>query len=346
MTNHNIKSEVLYRVEKLLDVLYKKRLRDVIERRFGLKNGNKETLEAIGQNYNITRERVRQIEVDALNILNEKENLEILKPIFEYLDKLFEEHYRLIGEEKLLSTLTRENYPHSSRSAILLVLFLGESYERFPESEKFHSHWTNKKDAGQAVEKIVNYLTQYLAEKNQPHLHSDLLGLILKKYKSIGENLVLNALDISKEIDKNVFDELGLSYWPDINPKGVRDKAYLALKKQGEPEHFTEITNLINQAGFTDRKAFSQTVHNELIKDKRFVLVGRGIYALAEWGYRPGIVKEIIAEVLTSSKKPLTKDEVIMAVLNQRKVKPNTITINLQNHPEFKKLEDGKYSLT
>src|SRR3990167_4119778 len=38
------------------------RNKDIISRRFGLKNGRKETLESIGKSYGITRERVRQIE--------------------------------------------------------------------------------------------------------------------------------------------------------------------------------------------------------------------------------------------------------------------------------------------
>ena len=166
-----------------------------------MKNGNKETLEAIGQNYNITRERVRQIEVGALDILNKKENLKILKPLFEYLDELFKEHYRLMGEEKLLDTLTRENHPHPARAAVLLVLFLGESYQKFPESERFHSYWTNKKDAEQEAEKIISYLTKYLTQKNQPYLHADLLDVILKKYKNAGQNLILNTLDIVVKTD-------------------------------------------------------------------------------------------------------------------------------------------------
>ncbi len=345
MTNNKFQSEIVRKVEELLNSLSKERLKDVIERRFGLKDGNRETLEAVGQNYGITRERVRQIENDAFKILNERQNLVILKSIFEYLDGLFEEHSYLIGEEKLLSSLTGISESHPSRSALILALTLGKPYQRHTECNKFNPYWTTKKAIRKTVEKLIDYLTEYLNQQNQVYPFSDILKLLSSKHSDISENTILNALDISKEIDQNIFGELGLSHWTEVKPKGVRGKAYLVLKKETEPCHFTEITDLINKANFSDRQAFPQTVHNELIKDNRFVLVGRGVYALQEWGYEPGIVKEIIAKILSEAKKPLTKDEIVAIVLQKRRVKPNTVVINLQNNPEFARLENGRYTL-
>lgn len=345
MTPKKFQSEILRRAEELLSNLPKERLRDVIERRFGLEDGKRETLETVGQDYGITRERVRQIESDAFRILTERQSIAILKPIFEYLDKLFEEHDHLIGEEKLLSSITGISETHPSRSALILVLTLGKSYQRFAECNRFYPHWVTKKTARKVIEKIVDYLTKHLGQKNQVYPVSDILNLLSSKHSDIPGNTILNALDISKEIDENIFGELGLSHWPEINPKGVRDKAYLVLKKETEPRHFTEITDLINKANFASRQAFPQTVHNELIKDERFVLVGRGMYALREWGYEPGVVKEVIVKVLSGAGKPLSKEEIISAILERRQVKPNTVVINLQNNPEFEKLEDGRYRL-
>ncbi len=45
------------------------RSRDVMLRRFGIKTGDVETLESIGKEYGITRERVRQIESQAKKML-------------------------------------------------------------------------------------------------------------------------------------------------------------------------------------------------------------------------------------------------------------------------------------
>lgn len=345
MSTKKIQSEILRRVEELLNNLPKERLRDVIGRRFGLKDGNQATLEAIGKDYGITRERVRQIESDALRVLTERQNLARLEPIFECIDKLFEEHNYLIGEERLLNLLTGISESHPVRSAAMIILTLGKPYQRFTECDKFYPHWVVKKQARNQAEKIIEYLVNYFDQQGQVFPAAEIVAIVSSKHKDFPRGFIENILDISKDIGENIFGELGLNHWPEVSPRGVRDKAYLVLKRESEPRHFTEITDLINRATFSSRQAYPQTVHNELIKDKRFILVGRGIYALSEWGYEPGIVKEVIIKILSGANRPLAKSEIISAVLEKRRIKPNTIVINLQNNPEFEKLEDGRYRL-
>ena len=338
-------TEILRSVEDILNKLPKERLRGVVERRFGLKDGNRQTLEEIGHDYGITRERVRQIESDAFRILTDDQNLFLLKSIFDYLDDIFEEQNYLIGEKRLLNIVTGISEPHPVRSSVLLVLTIGKPYQRFAEDKKFYTYWVTKPQVRTKAEKIIEYLVNHFSQKNQPFLSSEVLNLVYLKHKDVPETFVKNVIEISKDISENIFGEVGLSYWPEINPRGVRDKAYLVLERETEPRHFIEITDLINKANFSSRQAFPQTVHNELIKDERFVLVGRGIYALKKWGYEPGVVKEIIAKILKEANKPLSKEEIISAVLKQRKVKPNTIVVNLQNNREFDRLDDNRYGL-
>jgi len=70
--------------------------------------------------------------------------------------------------------------------------------------------------------------------------------------------------------------------------------------------------------------------------------VGRGLYALSEWGYQPGTVSEIISQVL-KQEGPLTKEEIAKKVLAKRLVKENTILINLQNRKLFERDNTGRY---
>ena len=86
------------------------------------------------------------------------------------------------------------------------------------------------------------------------------------------------------------------------------------------------------------------TTHNELIKDARFVLVGRGLYALTEWGYTAGVVKDVLREIL-AKEGPLTREEIIDKVRKERYVKDNTIVVNLQDANLFKRLANGAYTL-
>ena len=68
--------------------------------------------------------------------------------------------------------------------------------------------------------------------------------------------------------------------------------------------HFSEIANAIKKSDFKRKAVTTQAIHNELIKDSRFVLIGRGIYALNEWGYKKGTVADIITEVI-KEKRPV-----------------------------------------
>ena len=122
----------------------------------------------------------------------------------------------------------------------------------------------------------------------------------------------------------------------------MRDYAYLAVKKHGSPLHFREVSSLIEK--MFNRAAHVATTHNELIKDPRFVLVGRGMYALKEWGYSAGVVRDVIRNSLRDS-GPLTRDQIVEKVLKERHVKPGTVVVNLQNQKYFKRGKDGRYTL-
>jgi hypothetical protein len=303
------------------------RARDVVSRRFGLENGEGETLEAIGKSFKITRERVRQIEESGM----EKIRLEIknYQKVFQHFCDYFKKQGGLKNELILLSDLGGEKF----QQQIFFLLSLDKNFERFSESEDFSAFWVSDKEALDKAKKVIFSLIDKLEEAKKP--------LSLKEIKALqpsGEGEILSYLEISKRIQKNSDNVFGLREWPEINPRGIKDKAYLILKKTGKPLHFTDVTKMINGA-------LKQTVHNELIRDDRFVLVGRGIYALSEWGYMPGQVKDVISKILADAKKPLTKQEVLNSVLKQRMVKENTILLNLSNKNYFSKNSQGEYTV-
>ncbi|MBZ9569812.1 hypothetical protein KJA16_02735 [Patescibacteria group bacterium] len=314
------------------------RTKDVIEQRFGLKTGKRKTLEAIGKNYGITRERVRQIEADGF--LKLKPKLEKYQEAFQYFSEQIHNFGDLKKEEILLNLLGSQRFQNQT----FFLLTLGERFERFSENKDFYSLWTINSDSLTFAKSVLDSLYDKLTEINQPQNFEE----ILKKIDSdLGKSLTPQALqsflEVSKKIQSGIDGQFGLKDWPEINPRGVKDRAYLIFKKEKKPLHFTEVTQLINNSKFRKISrpvALPQTVHNELIKDPRFVLVGRGLYALKEWGYVPGVVKDIVSMILKEEKRPLTKEEIIERVLKQRVVKVNTILINLNYFP---RTPDGKY---
>ena len=155
------------------------------------------------------------------------------------------------------------------------------------------------------------------------------------------EEIAKRWLGLSKKIDKNPLGEWGKADSSNVKTRGIRDYAYLVMRKHGSPLHFREVAKKIQDT--FGKKTHVATCHNELIKDKRFVLVGRGFYALAEWGYKPGIVREVIRDIIKKH-GPISKDDVIEHVMKERYLKKNTIIVNLQNPKYFKKNKQDLYT--
>lgn len=314
------------------------RNREIIARRFGLKTGTKETLESIGTSYGITRERVRQIEEVSLSQI--RESLEggtgpgvQVRPFVSLVHNILESNGGVIHEEELFARFSGVSQETPINAALVFILTLTQQFDRSLEDESFHAFWSISADR---TKQFRAQTAQFVASlEKQKHAIPE---------SQIGDAALASYLAISKQAGKNVFNEVGLTKWPEIKPRGVRDKSFLVLKKEGTPKHFREITQLINTANFGARKAHVQTVHNELIKDNRFVLVGRGIYGLAEWGYEPGTVKEVIASLLRKE-GPQSKDKIIAHVMASRMVKPNTVVLGMQDKKLFQETAEGHVAL-
>jgi hypothetical protein len=338
----------LSKYEQLADEALKnipnQRTRDIISLRFGLKDGQRQTLEAIGQQYGITRERVRQVEEAAFSDLADSGLVALFKPAFQAIDNFLNQEGQLAREERLFSSLTGIDQPHPARGAIFFILSLGQPYQRFVESDKFYPLWANSINALNRLEKLNALLIKKLESNQEPVSLDYILTSAKEMANGLPKRVLLSYLDATKQIGQNGFGQFGLAKWPAINPRGAKDKAYIIFKEQNRPLHFREVTELINQANLGTNLAQAQTVHNELIKDNRFILVGRGTYALKEWGYQPGTVKDIIVQTLKENGS-LTKEQILDKVLEARLVKSNTVLINLQNRKYFAREGNGKYSL-
>ncbi|MCP6726772.1 MAG: hypothetical protein KJI69_01910 [Patescibacteria group bacterium] len=314
------------------------RSKDIIVRRFGLKDSSPQTLESIGNAYGITRERVRQIVEGGLkqikSVFKGKKGKDV-DPIFRHFEKTLKGAGGLKREDILVSSLGENDANH-----ILFLLNLGEPFTRQSETGQLHSFWTLKSDIQKDVESLLDKLIRGFEKQGSP-------ATIAELATSHKEDVLLSSLEVSKNILEGSDGKWGLSVWPEINPKGIKDKAYLVLKNSEAPLHFTEVAKLIDklQELLSVRPALAQTVHNELIKDDRFVLVGRGTYGLQEWGYSPGTVRDVLCSILKSNGKALTKDDIIKKTLEQRQVKESTIVMNLQNKQYFVRNAIGRYQL-
>src|SRR3990167_3376586 len=330
-------------VKRLLSSL-PARAQDVIVGRFGLNQEGKEmTLEAIGKKYGITRERVRQIENYAVNHIRKAPTYEKEVAVFEELKNIVSKMGGVISEDDLLNHLGKDIV---TKKYIHFLLVVGDDFNKIKEDIEFKHRWHVD---GELAEKIHNALRKLYTGLGDDEIipESEIVSSFLEHLKDVSnefkqDEILTRWLSISKNIAKNPLGEWGKSKSSNIKTKGVRDYAYLILRKHGSPIHFREVAKLISEV--FNKKAHVATTHNELIKDSRFVLVGRGLYALKEWGYSTGVVRDVILEILKRD-GPLPKDKILEKVLKERYVKPNTIMVNLQNPKYFKKNKQGMYTV-
>jgi len=327
---------------RLLSVL-PERTRDILVKRYGLSDGERSTLEAIGQAYGITRERVRQIENFALNTIRKSDIYKKETPAFEELKNVIVSLGGVVSEDDLLSYVTKDQ---NTQNHVHLFLVLGDTFQRQKEDEQFKHRWIVDNIVAQKVHESLQRLHESLSNED-PVSENEIISRFLTYLKDISEEykneeIAKRWLAISKEIQKNPLGEWGVAQSPNIKARGMRDYAFLVIRRHGNPMHFTEVAKEIEKS--FGKKAHVATCHNELIKDPRFVLVGRGLYALSSWGYSSGIVRDVIADILKKN-GPLLKQDIVDKVLKERYVKPNTIVVNLQDVKYFKKNKDGSYIL-
>jgi hypothetical protein len=330
-------------VKKLLMGL-PERSRTVLEARFGLgTSAERVTLEAIGKRYGITRERVRQIENHALTSLKKSPAFGQAEDAFHELERIIDSLGGIVCEDDLLNFITKDK---SMQNHIYFLLVLGDPFKFRKEDDEVQRCWYVDPQLANQVEDALKRLYSNLADEDLIP-EGEMIDRFLKELQNINDKhrndeVMRRWLRISKSIGKNPLGEWGPSSSPNVKTKGVRDFAYLAVKRHGSPLHFREVSSLIEK--MFGRAAHVATTHNELIKDPRFVLVGRGMYALREWGYTTGVVRDVIREALRKQ-GPMTRDQIIKEVLKERHVKPGTIVVNLQNQKYFKRGKDGKFTL-
>lgn len=342
MTDSNSSLNIEKVVKDILGTIDREREREIISRRFGLFE-RKETLEQIGELLGITRERVRQLEkavIARLKTMAEQGQLPHLEEVQAKMKEEIHDLGKVARIADLSARLTKENN-RLDQARIAFLAQLSPDLAVVEDNDHFHhavgvKEIHDEKGIKELVDKIIDAVNnigrpasiEEIAEKaghNDPK-HAEALARTSKHLASLN-------------------NRWGLIKWPMVNPKNIRDKIYVILHEMNKPLHFNDIAKAIKQSEFKRKDVTTQAIHNELIKDKRFVLIGRGIYALKEWGYSRGTVADVIAEILRKAGEPLHRDDIVKEVLKSRQVKETTILLNLQGKPQFKRVAKATYSL-
>jgi DNA-directed RNA polymerase delta subunit len=320
----------------------------VVKRRFALMGQPKQTLEKIGKQFKVTRERIRQIESIALSKLRRTVRTTRLDEVNEIAKSILRAQGGLMREDDLLSmVLKRLNGATSADGSVLRLSFsIDTEMSATGRSQTFVPFWRlaslSADDISVVIENVVKILKKRKTCMKQEEIISAVQAMNLFKDRVPSRELVTSCLKVDERL-REIDEGWGLSEWRFVRPRSIRDKVEIILKKTAHPLHFMEIANKIRETKFDHKNVTVQAVHNELIRYPQFVLVGRGLYALRDWGYEPGTVADVIERVL-KDKGPLSKKEIISEVGKQRTVKVGTISLNLQKMPYFVRVGRAVYA--
>ena len=326
-----------------LNIIEQDRERKIVEKRFGL-TGQKETLEQIGENLSVTRERVRQLEKVILIRLRVAAS-EGKIPELAAAEKIIIRNLAELGRVARINLLAEKIYGRlASSSEKASLMFLGDISPALTILSENDKYWGALAIADAGNEKTVrgkiDEVVKLIKENKQPMTLDELDAKLSYEHPS----QIAAIASLSKSL-ASLNGLWGLAKWPTVNPKNIRDKIYVILEAKKEPMHFNDIAAAIADSNFRRKNVTTQAIHTELIKDPRFVLIGRGIYALDTWGYKKGTVSDIIVNYLKNLGRPASREEIVAEVLKSRKVKETTILLNLQNKEIFSRVEKNSYTL-
>lgn len=330
----------------------KPREAEVLTKRYGLGGHKSETLQEIGEKFNISRERVRQVENSALAVVRAASDHKPLKDLLALQHEILRSHGGVTAETVLLDEFLLESKRTASEeAAALFILGASRSVTEVSETRQYRRFYALSSAHARAVETLAG-ITQKMLQDDKKAEAASVEDLHVRLLNSpsldsitylFSESLLESTLQIAKAFTQADDGRWGLVTWSDINPRNIRDKTRFTLKRAGTPLHFTEITERIRAAKFDAKPVTTQAVHNELINGSEFVLIGRGIYGLSDWGYVEGTVSDVIEKLLRDAGKPLEREAIIESVLQQRHVSRNTIIINLQNKERFTQVAKHQY---
>jgi hypothetical protein len=326
----------------LAAVIERDREREIITRRYGLFD-RKETLEQIGELLGITRERVRQLEKSVMTKLRQAAEQGTVPHMTEVEARLVSE-LQLLGGAARLSDLTAKVVAENGRDEQSRIAFLALLCPKLvvvdEDNDFYRSVGINSVHDEKQLRKLVAKIIEATKAIGEAKAIED-----VAERAGIKDPSHARALASTSKHLATLNNTWGLTKWPTVNPKNIRDKIYVILFQSGKHMHFNEIAVAIKASDFKRKDVTTQAIHNELIKDNRFVLIGRGIYALKEWGYEKGTVADIITQVLRNAKGPLHRDEIVKRVLKTRYVKETTVLLNLQGKAQFVRVAKATYTL-
>jgi len=291
--------------------LLSERQRAVVCLRNGLQSGGRLTLEKVAQRFNVTRERIRQIELKAINMLKHSSKSALRRRACVLL---------AIADK---GSVVAQAGTERSRIAKFLYDLCG-----VPTITLEHLSLM-----------VVGFRAKELRLPNIEDLKEAILA---------GDNLVGLASAVFGEA---LPEEDALTIAALLRDYAHRrmtkfERAVFALRRIGRPAHFSEIARAYNRL-FPNKWSTEHNVHAVLGRDEnRVVWTGiKGVYALREWGYeKPSMdlfetVAKIVRDKFHETGKPVPFLVIQVEIGKYRKlINPHSLTIAAHVNKHLKRI--------
>ncbi len=284
-TNNN-SSEKLTTLDAYFDLLQiplSTHQKDIINRRLGTYSQHTETLESIARDYNLSRERIRQIEKIAKKKVFSLSNCKTARPLFTQIDLIFAKEGGVLETGNLIAKLTAKLPAVNINSAnIIPILVVMAGYKEILEGV-----WASKETDTSFIIKIQNLAKIILTKRGKPIPKSELVEAVSMCLQKEGltppATFIEACITSSRSLKTDTFAMVFLVEWQYFIPQSRIDYVKDVLESLDRPAHYKEITLRINEMLPKEAQYSEKSIQVILGSSDLFVRVKTGTYALAKW---------------------------------------------------------------
>jgi len=338
-------------VEYMVSLLSSERDREILSRRWGFWDGEKTTLEELGANFALTRERVRQIQSKAELTVRGIYQLDSVREWF------FKKHKKQIeaylvennGVAKLEEVL-----PDDESENDLALKFISTVFGVHPASAATSLHISGRlvffpQELENKFLAIEKNLKQILISKGKPAAFAQAYSDLQRYDANADLEFTKRVIELSEVVGFDSAGHVCLRSWDCFNPQYITEMAAKALLEIGQPAHYTHIVDKMNIL-FPERAPFNlHSVHGRMIQfDSKFVCIRPGVYALKNWGMtRPPFIKDFLVQRIAQHGGLASINELISEGRTRYGYKETSVRMTISMNPHvFQVLPNGICKMT
>jgi DNA-directed RNA polymerase delta subunit len=337
---------------------------DILCRRFALHGGPSYTLEDIGRYYDLTRERVRQIESKAIFEIDQLLSGQLKTKEWK-IDGALEANYLSVKKQvqtgdfiilkHKIDAILLEKFGETFTPGYLNLFMEVLGYTVIPHSFSGFRGTTKpswclaSKYQKNEIESIFQALDVIFDNTSSIHLFDLTIQAKKKAKNKLSNDSIHIALKACKEIEV-ADDSVSVKF---CYLKNAADKAYRILEAYKKPLHYSAIAreiNLLNKEAPDFKPVKERNLTNQLVQDNRFIAIAKsGEWGLSSWGQFANItIIEAIEKVLHQAGEPMSFQNIWDGVSKLRQdAAKNSLTTYLNSRSDkFTKVGKDKFALT